>query len=54
MQAYGLLGQGHERICFVDADVLNTKKSLEYWVRLALKYNKIAKASKKKTAKKKK
>jgi TfoX/Sxy family transcriptional regulator of competence genes len=33
---------------FVDADVLTTKKKLEYWVKLALEYNKIAKASKKK------
>jgi hypothetical protein len=33
---------------FVDADVLTTKKKLEYWVTLALEYNKIAKASKKK------
>jgi TfoX/Sxy family transcriptional regulator of competence genes len=33
---------------FVDADVLNTKKKLEYWVKLALEYNKIAKTSKKK------
>lgn len=32
---------------FVEADVLNTKKKLEYWVKLALEYNKIAKASKK-------
>ncbi|HMK25140.1 MAG TPA: TfoX/Sxy family protein [Chitinophagaceae bacterium] len=38
---------------FVDADVLNTKKKLEYWVKLALEYNKFAKAGKKKTAKKK-
>ena len=43
---------------FVDADVLTTKKKLGYWVKLALEYNKIAKASKKKavlkrTAKKK-
>ena len=38
---------------FVDAEVLNTKKKLEYWVNLALKYNKFAKASKKKTVKKK-
>ena len=43
---------------FVDADVLSTKKKLDYWVQLALEYNKIAKASKKKavlkrTAKKK-
>ena len=33
---------------FVDAAVLNTKKRLEFWVNLALEYNKIAKASKKK------
>ena len=32
---------------FVDADVLNTKKKLEYWIKLALEFNKIAKASKK-------
>lgn len=37
---------------FVDADVLNTRKKLEYWVDLALAYNKIAKASKKKPKKK--
>jgi TfoX/Sxy family transcriptional regulator of competence genes len=37
---------------FVDAEVLNTKKKLEYWVSLALEYNKIAKAPKKKPAKK--
>ena len=39
---------------FVDAEVLHTKKKLEYWVNLALEYNKFAKASKKKTGKKKK
>ena len=39
---------------FVDADALTTKKKLEYWIKLALEYNKIAKASKKKTVKKKK
>ncbi len=33
---------------FVDIDTLNTKKKLEYWVNLALEYNKIAKPSKKK------
>jgi TfoX/Sxy family transcriptional regulator of competence genes len=33
---------------FVDVDVLNTKKKLEYWVKLALEYNATAKASKKK------
>ena len=32
---------------FVDADMLTTKKKLEYWIKLALEYNKIAKASKK-------
>jgi TfoX/Sxy family transcriptional regulator of competence genes len=32
---------------FVSTDVLNTKKQLEYWVKLALDYNKIAKSSKK-------
>lgn len=36
---------------FVDADVLTTKKKLNYWVQLALEYNKIAKPSKKKTKK---
>jgi TfoX/Sxy family transcriptional regulator of competence genes len=39
---------------FVDADAVTTKKKLEYWVALALEYNKIAKASKKKTITKKK
>jgi TfoX/Sxy family transcriptional regulator of competence genes len=33
---------------FVDADVLTTKKKLDYWVQLALEFNKIAKASEKK------
>lgn len=33
---------------FVNEEVLNTKKKLEYWVKLALEYNKIAKSSKKK------
>ena len=34
---------------FVSEDVLKTKKQLEYWVKLALEFNKIAKSSKKKT-----
>jgi TfoX/Sxy family transcriptional regulator of competence genes len=38
---------------FVDAAALNTKKKLEFWVTLALEFNKIAKASKKKIVKKK-
>jgi TfoX/Sxy family transcriptional regulator of competence genes len=33
---------------FVDAAAVTTKKKLEYWVQLALEYNKIAKLSKKK------
>ena len=33
---------------FVDIAALNTKKKLGYWIKLALDYNKIAKASKKK------
>jgi hypothetical protein len=33
---------------FVDIDVPNTKKKLGYWMGLALAYNKIANASKKK------
>ena len=32
---------------FVDEAVLGTKKKLNYWVQLALEYNKVAKASKK-------
>ncbi len=36
---------------FVDITALNTKKKLEYWVCLALEYNKIAKASRKKSPK---
>ena len=33
---------------FVDATAVSTKKKLEFWVQLALEYNKEAKASKKK------
>jgi len=39
---------------FVGIDALNSKKKLEYWMKLALDYNKIAKASKKKKTVKKK
>ena len=38
---------------FVGEEVLTTKKKLEYWVKLALDYNKIAKSSKKPASKKK-
>jgi len=37
---------------FVDIQALNTNKKLGYWMDLALEYNKIAKASKKKKTKK--
>ena len=33
---------------FVDAEALGTKKKLEYWLKLALDFNKTAKSSKKK------
>ncbi|MCW3118445.1 MAG: TfoX family protein [Chitinophagaceae bacterium] len=36
---------------FVDVKVLNTKKKLEFWMQLALDYYKIAKPSRKKSAK---
>lgn len=39
---------------FVSEEALTTKKKLEYWVKLALDFNKIAKSSKKKTMKTKK
>ena len=45
-------GKIRKGFVFVDVDVLTTKKKLEYWVKLALEYNKIAKASKKKSSKK--
>lgn len=51
MEMQGRIMKGY---VFVDADVLNTKKELAYWVNLALEFNKIAKSSKKKTVKKKK
>src|SRR6185436_5438722 len=37
---------------FVAINALNTKKKLEYWINLALEYNKIAKPYKKKNQKK--
>ncbi len=39
---------------YVDDSVLKTKKQLDYWVQLALSYNKFAKSSKKPVKKKKK
>lgn len=35
---------------FVNESVLKTKKQLDYWVQLALEFNKVARSSKKKTA----
>ncbi len=45
-------GKAMKGFVFVSGDFLNTKKQLEYWMKLALEYNDIAKASKKKTKKK--
>jgi TfoX/Sxy family transcriptional regulator of competence genes len=47
-------GRTMKGFAFVDEKVLTTKKKLEPWVKLALDYNKFAKSSKKKSAKKKK
>jgi TfoX/Sxy family transcriptional regulator of competence genes len=41
-------GKPMKGFVFVDIAALNTTKKLEYWIGLALAYNKIAKASKKK------
>ena len=36
---------------FVDVEAVQSKKQLQYWINLALQYNKIAKASRKKKTK---
>lgn len=41
-------GKTMKGFLFVDEMVLNTKKKLEYWIRLTLDFNKIVKAGKKK------
>jgi TfoX/Sxy family transcriptional regulator of competence genes len=46
-QAMDFTGKVMKGFVFVDAEAVTTKKKLEYWVTLALEYNKIAKASKK-------
>ncbi len=46
-------GRTMKGFVFVDEKVLTTKNKLEYWIKLALAYNKFAKASKKKAAAKK-
>ena len=45
MDFTGRIMQGY---VFVDIEALNTKRKLEYWINLALEFNTIAKASKKK------
>ena len=47
-------GQPMIGFVFVDAAVLRTKKQLNYWIELALEYNQLAKASKKKRSTQKK
>jgi TfoX/Sxy family transcriptional regulator of competence genes len=47
-QPMDFTGKVMKGFVFVDIDALNTRKKLSYWVDLALEYNKVAKASKKK------
>lgn len=49
-QPMDFTGKPMKGFVFVDTDVLRTKKQLDYWIGLALEYNKVAKASKKKKA----
>lgn len=49
-QPMDFTGKVMKGFVFVDANAVTTKKKLEYWVTLALEYNKIAKVSKKKKA----
>jgi TfoX/Sxy family transcriptional regulator of competence genes len=44
-------GKPMKGFVFVTQDVLRTENQLEYWVKLALDYNKVAKPSKKRKAK---
>jgi TfoX/Sxy family transcriptional regulator of competence genes len=44
-------GRPMKGFVYVDETALKTKKKLEYWMNLALEYNKIAQASKKKKTK---
>lgn len=53
-QPMDFTGKVMKGFVFVDADAVTSKKKLEYWVTLALEYNKIAKAGKKKTVTKNK
>ena len=49
--AMDFTGKPMKGYVYVDEDVLKTKKQLQYWINLALDYNKIAKPSKKKKSK---
>lgn len=53
-KAMQMKGKDIKGYYFVSDTVLKTKKQLDYWIQLALVYNKIAKSSKKKTVAKKK
>lgn len=44
-------GKPMKGFIYVDEDVVRTKKQLQYWIGLALEFNKVARASKKKKAK---
>ena len=48
VQPMDFTGKVMKGYVFVDRSVLKTKKELDYWMQLALAYNKKAKASKKK------
>jgi TfoX/Sxy family transcriptional regulator of competence genes len=47
-QPMDFTGKVMKGFVFVDINALNTQKKLTYWVSLALEYNNVAKASKKK------
>ena len=47
-RAMDFSGKPMKGFAFVDIDVLDTNKKLGFWIRLALEYNPIAKATKKK------
>jgi len=44
-------GKEMKGFVFIDVNAAKTKKMLEYWINLALEYNKVAKVSKKKKSK---
>jgi TfoX/Sxy family transcriptional regulator of competence genes len=50
-QPMDFTGKAMKGFVYVDIDALNTSKKLQYWMSLALDYNRIAKVSKKKASK---